>query len=98
MNKPHTDLSNSLTRSMCRTANELLDYDYVLRHYKGDTKSTVIQDHLNRVINNLGILLSDLDIYMETLGINAAVQIKVDKRKNRISKKEKNSIDTKRKE
>ena len=98
MNKSHTDLSNSLTRSMCRTANELLDYDYVLRHYKGDTKSTVTQDHLNKVVNTIGILISDLEIYMQTTGITERVKNKANARLKKLGISDENNIDTHRKE
>lgn len=89
MNKSHTDLSNSLIRSMCRTANEVLDYDYTRRFYSGKDKSTVLQDHRNKVANSLGVLLSDMEIYMQRLDITETVRERADKRTKKLNSRKK---------
>lgn len=64
----------------------ILDYRYAADHYDL-TKGTVMQDEINKIKNNLVIVMGDLDVYAEQLGVGEEVNVKKGKRIDKIAKK-----------
>lgn len=65
--------AENLIRSMTKVINAMFDYKYVADHYVGGPNSTMLQDKVNIVAKELAIMISDADIYMETLGVTDKV-------------------------
>lgn len=78
------DRSNVIIREICRLTSDICDYNYAVGHYKGN--GTVIEDKQNQIKNSLALVLSDLSIYAEQLGITEDVETKVKKRLEKLNK------------
>jgi len=76
----------NLIRSMCGVIDAILNYKYVLDHYKGDSDG-VIQDQINSIKNAMAIMVGDADVYMMLLGITDKVRTKADSRIGKILRK-----------
>ena len=79
------DRSNIVIREMCRLIGDICDYDYTVNHYKGD--GTAVEDKRNQIKNSLALVMSDLDIYAEQLGITTGVKDKAYKRLKKLTDK-----------
>lgn len=80
--------SEIVIKEMCHVIEDILNYNYAQNHYNSQNKnSTVLADHKNKIRNSLSILKSDLDIYCEMLGIREEVELKAQKRVERIHNK-----------
>lgn len=76
-----------LIRRMANMIDVILNYKYVVEHYNGSETSTKLADEVNCIKNELAILVSELDIYMETLYITDKVKEKAENRVARILRK-----------
>ena len=74
-----------IIRELCRLTEDILDYRYAGEHYNGD--GTVLDDKRNQIKKSLVIVKSDLDVYMEQLGITDEVRDKSNKRLEKIANK-----------
>lgn len=75
-----------IIKDMCRLTQDILNYRYTCEKYKGDNAS-VIEDKMNSIKNTMGILISDLDIYMEVAEIKDSVNNKAVKRIHKVADK-----------
>lgn len=73
---------DNLIKEMNRLETDILDYRYVIDHYNGD--GTAIEDKKRQVKNTLAVVKSDLDVYIEALGITDLVIDKSNKRLGKI--------------
>ena len=78
-----------IIKEMNRLATNILDYRYAAEHYEGN--GNVLEDTKNNVVNSLAILISDLDVYTEQLGVEDKIKYKTYKRIEKIAKKVDNS-------
>lgn len=76
-----------LIRRMANMIDVILNYKYVVEHYNGGETSTTLTDEVNRIKNELALLVSEFDIYMETLCITDKVKEKAENRASRILRK-----------
>ena len=74
-----------IIREMLRLIGDLIDYRWAVEHYKGT--GTAINDKKNSVKNSLALLISDLDIYTEQMGLTKKVQKRSDDRLEDLIKK-----------
>ena len=74
-----------IIREMCGLIDSILDYRYAGEHYNGD--GTALEDKKNLIKKNLVLVTTDLDIYMEQLGITEEVKNKATKRLEKIAKR-----------
>ncbi len=74
--KDELDRGDIIIKEMSRLTQDLLDYRYTVNHYEGNQKG-VYSDKISTIKNTLSILLGDIDMYMEYVGIAD----KVDKKK-----------------
>ena len=72
-------------RELCKLTENILDYRYAGEHYDGD--GTVLEDKKNKIKKTLVLVKSDLDVYMEQLGITDEVRDNTAKRLDKITKK-----------
>ncbi len=56
-------------KGMAEVMCSIVDYQYADQHYNGDTREVDLQDRRKQVKNAIGIMLGDLQVYMEMLGI-----------------------------
>lgn len=80
--KNEFDRADMVIKEMSRVISNLLDYKHTVDYYKGN-QDGVIEDKKNTVINSLSVLLGDVDMYMESVGIADKV---MKKKENRIHK------------
>lgn len=80
--KTQFERGDILIREFCRLAEDILDYRYAAEHYNGT--GTLLDDKRNQIKNSLVLVKSDLDIYMEQMGITEVVNDKATKRLTRI--------------
>lgn len=73
-----------LVREMAKLINDLVDYRYAAEHYKGNNMSNLISEKQNKLKKDMAVLQSDLDIYMELMGLTADVETEADKRLERL--------------
>lgn len=81
-NRSITERGNVTIKEICQLIEQIVDYNYATEHYKGD--GTVIEDKKNSVKNSLTLVMSDLDIYTEQLGLTDKVRDKMEARINKI--------------
>lgn len=74
-----------IIRELCRLTEDILDYRYAGEHYDGN--GTVLDDKRNQIKKSLVLVKSDLDVYMEQLGITDEVKDKSNKRLEKITNK-----------
>lgn len=86
-NRTEYERAENLIKEMCRLTTDLLDYRYAVENYKIDGSSTVLQDNLAKIKNSLALVVSDIDIYMDQMGITNKVKQKAVDRVNRIANK-----------
>ena len=84
--KTELERGDILIKDMSRLIVDLVNYRYAVENYKGDQEG-VLQDHLAKVKNSVALLMGDLDIYNEQVGITAKVEDKKTDRMNRIVKR-----------
>ena len=80
------DRGDILIREMCRLTNDLLDYRYTISHYEG-TQEGVYSDKVGTIKNSLAILLGDIDMYTEYMGITDKVNKKKEERVIKLAQK-----------
>lgn len=68
-----------LIKEMCKLITEIMDYRYASVHYKS-TKGTVMSDKVNQIRNATAVVVGDLEVYAESLGITDSVQSRKVKR------------------
>ena len=87
-NNDRTELERGdvLIKDMSRLIVDLVNYRYAVENYKGNQEG-VLQDNLSKVKNSVALLMGDLDIYNEQVGITAKVEDKKTDRMNRIVKR-----------
>lgn len=73
-------------KDMCRLTEDILNYRYTCEKYKGDNVG-VIEDKMNSIKNAMGVLISDLEIYMEVAKIKDDVNNKATKRVHKVAEK-----------
>lgn len=76
---------NIIAREMCHLIDSILDYNYAVDNYIGD--GTVIEDKRNQIKNKIALVVTDLDIYMEQLGLTEGVEKKTIKRLEKLTKR-----------
>lgn len=86
-NRTENERADILIKEMCRLTTDLLDYRYAVENYKTDGSSTVLQDSVARIKNTMAILVSDMDIYMDQMGIAEDVNRKATDRVNRMAER-----------
>lgn len=74
------DRDQLVVRSMCKTIDAIMNYNYADIHYAGDDTSSVMKDKLASVKSNLAVLLSDVELYMQALDIADDTRTKAYKR------------------
>lgn len=85
--KTEFERGEALIRQFCKLTDEMLDYKYMIEHYNGGERSSVIEDEKNILANKLAAVKSDLDIYIMKLGITSEVVNKATKRLERMIKR-----------
>ena len=88
--KTELERGDILIKDMSRLIVDLVNYRYAVENYKGDQEG-VLQDHLGKVKNSVALLMGDLDIYNEQVGITAKVEGKKCYRINRIAERRTNT-------
>lgn len=83
--KTSFERGDTIIKEMSRLTSDILDFRYAAEHYEGN--GNVLEDTKNNVINSLAILISDLDVYTEQLGIEDKIKYKIYKRIEKIAKK-----------
>lgn len=71
-----------LVREMCQLIDNIMGYRYVAENGKG----TELEDNKNRVKKSIILVKSDLDVYIEQLGITEDVYDGAKKRLKRLMK------------
>lgn len=84
--KTEMDRGDMMIKSMCKVTEELLNYRYAYDNYVGN-RDIVLKEKVNTIKNSLGVLMSEIMIYTETLGITEDVKEKADKRIVKIADK-----------
>lgn len=85
--KTEFERGEALIRQFCKLTDEMLDYKYMLEHYNGGERSSVIEDEKNILINKLATVKSDFDIYIQKIDVTSDVIDKATKRIERMSKR-----------
>ena len=73
--KSTVDEGDVLIRDMSRVIDDIMSYRYVADHHEGKTDK-VLADKASVIRNSVAVLVSDLDIYQEMLGITDSVSKK----------------------
>lgn len=76
--------SSRVVKMMAEFTAEIVDYNYAAEHYKGS--GSVMEDCLNKLKNKMALVMSEMDIYAEQLGVTDKVVEKKKARINRILK------------
>ena len=84
--KSEFDRADMVIKEMSRVISNLLDYRHTATYYNGDQDS-VITDKMNTVANSLSVMLGDIDMYMEAVGITDKVMKKKENRINKLADK-----------
>lgn len=84
--KTELERGDILIKDMSRLIVDLINYRYAVENYKGNQEG-VLQDNLSKVKNSVALLMGDLDIYNEQVGITTKVEGRKTDRMNRIAKK-----------
>lgn len=84
--KDELDRGDMIIKEMSRLTQDLLDYRYTVNHYEGNQKG-VYSDKIGTIKNTLAVLLGDIDMYMEYVGITDKVDKKKEERIIRLAEK-----------
>lgn len=84
-NRTQFERADVLIKEMSKLTMDLLDYRYTAEHYKGE--GTVVDDRKNQIKNSLVLVMTDIDIYMEQMGMTEEVKGKAAKRLDKLVKK-----------
>ena len=76
--RTETERGEVLIREMCRLMTDIVDYRYTKEHYEGG--GTVIDDKRNNIKKSMSVVMSELDVYAEQLGVSDDVYYKKKKR------------------
>ena len=74
-----------LVREMCQLIDKIMNYRYTAEHYDGT--GNALEDMRNRIKKDLTLVKTDLDIYMEQLGVTEDVEDKATKRLEKLVKR-----------
>lgn len=83
--KTSFERGDTIIKEMSRLTSDILDFRYAAEHYDGN--GTVLSDKKNSIKNSLIILMSDLDVYIEQLGLTEEIKKQENKRLDRIADK-----------
>lgn len=84
-NRSQFERADILIKEMSKLTMDLLDYRYTAEHYKGE--GTAVNDRKNQIKNSLVLVMTDIDIYMEQMGITEEVKDKANKRLSKLVNK-----------
>lgn len=84
-NRTQFERADILIKEMSKLTIDLLDYRYTAEHYKGE--GTAINDRKNQIKNSLVLVMTDIDIYMEQMGMTEEVKDKANKRLGKLVNK-----------
>ena len=84
-NRTERERGEILVREVAQLIDKILNYNYTVEHYDG--KGTVIDDRRNEVKNAIVLVKSDLDVYIEQLGLTEVVNERTEDRLTAISKR-----------
>lgn len=84
-NRTQFERADILIKEMSKLTIDLLDYRYAAEHYKGE--GTAINDRKNQIKNSLVLVMTDIDIYMEQMGMTEEVKDKANKRLGKLVNK-----------
>lgn len=73
-----------VTKGACRLITNITDYRYCCENYKGESE-TVFEDKVNTIKKSLSILLGDLELYMDSLGITEEAKTLAEKRLEKLA-------------
>lgn len=84
-NRTQFERADVLIKEMSKLTMDLLDYRYTAEHYKGE--GTVVDDRKNQIKNSLVLVMTDIDIYIEQMGMTEEVKDKANKRLGKLVNK-----------
>ena len=84
-NRTQFERADILIKEMSKLTMDLLDYRYTAEHYKGE--GTAVNDRKNQIKNSLVLVMTDIDIYMEQMGMTEEVKDKANKRLGKLVNK-----------
>lgn len=84
-NRSQFERADILIKEMSKLTMDLLDYRYTAEHYKGE--GTAVNDRKNQIKNSLVLVMTDIDIYMEQMGMTEEVKDKANKRLGKLVNK-----------
>lgn len=82
-NKTQFERGEIIIKEMNRLSTDILDYRYAAERCSGDY-GTVLEDRKNHIKKALVVLKSDLDIYIEQLGLTEDITKKATERLDRL--------------
>lgn len=85
-NRTIVDQCDVLTKEMCQMIMAMTNYKYALQHCDLD-RGTVREDEINKLKNNISIVGSDMDIFMDMLNVTSDVIYKKKKRIEKMARK-----------
>lgn len=80
------DQCDVITKEMCQMIIGMTNYKYALQHGNFDI-GTVREDEINKLKNNISIVGSDIDIFMNMLNVTNDVIYKKKKRIEKMARK-----------
>ena len=85
-NKTRFERGEVIIKEMNKLSTDILDYKYAAEHCSDDY-GTVVEDRKNHIKNSIIVLKSDLDVYIEQLGLTEVIDKKATERLDRLAKK-----------
>lgn len=85
-NRTVVDQCDVITREMCQMIIAMINYRYALQHGNLNI-GTVREDEINKLKNNISIVGSDIDIFMDILNVTNDVIYKKKKRIEKMARK-----------
>lgn len=80
------DRGDIIIKEMSRVISDILDYRYIAEHHNGNV-DIALNEKAGTIKNSLAILESDVDIYVEQLGMSKKIFKEKCKRVEKISNK-----------
>lgn len=85
-NRTIIDQCDVITKEMCQMIIVMTNYKYAFQHGNFDI-GTVREDEINKLKNNISIVGSDIDIFMDMLNVTSDVLYKKKKRIEKMARK-----------
>lgn len=76
-----------LIRSFAKVTEAIVNYNYAKNHYDGDDSSSVLKDKLSSIKSQFSLLVSDMELYEEHLGIKELVDAKAQSRLRKMAER-----------